>query len=93
MEVAQSEEIKECSITAVGAMERLSLSKKIQAALLENNLIPVQFYVEVPEKGVAQITGWTSSQEDKNLLLRVLKGVPGVSDVRSEVVVVSTMGE
>lgn len=93
MEMAQSEEIKECSITAVGAMERLSLSKKIQAALLENNLISVQFHVEVPEKGVAQITGWMSSQEDKNLLLRVVKGVPGVSDVRSEVVVVSTMGE
>jgi len=92
-EVAQSEEIKECSITAVEAMERLSLSKKIQAALLENNLSPIQFHVEVPDKGVAQITGWTNSQENKNLLLRVVKGVPGVSDVRSEVVVVSTMAE
>lgn len=33
MEVAQSQEIKECGITAVEAMERLSLSKKIAAAL------------------------------------------------------------
>jgi len=92
-EVAQSQEIKECSITAIEAMERLSLSKKIEAALFENNLSGAQFHVEVPEKGVAQITGWTSSQEDKKLLLRVVKGVPGVSDVRSEVVVVSRMGE
>lgn len=88
MEVAQSQEIKACSITAVDVMERLSLSKKIKAALLQNNLSPLEFHIEVPEKGVAQITGWTSSQEYKNLLLEVVKGVPGVSDVRSQVVVV-----
>jgi len=73
-------------------MERLSLSKKIEAALLENNLSPAQFHVEVPEKGIARITGWTSSHDYKNVLLEVVKGVPGVSDIRSEVVVVPSSG-
>ena len=92
MEVAKSQEIKECSLLAVEAMERLSLSKKIEAALLENNLSPAQFHVEVPEKGIARITGWTSSHDYKNVLLEVVKGVPGVSDIRSEVVVVPSSG-
>jgi hypothetical protein len=60
MEVAQSEEITASSIRAVDAMERLSLSKSIEAATLKNNLSPLEFHIEVPEKGVAQIMGWTS---------------------------------
>ena len=60
MEVPQSEEIMGSSIRAVDAMERLSLSKRIEAATLKNNLSPLEFHIEVSEKGVAQIMGWTS---------------------------------
>ena len=70
----------------------LSLLKKIEAAILENNFSPLEFHIEVPEKGVARITGWTHAQEPKDRLLAVVKGVPGVSDVRSEVVILPPYG-
>ncbi len=92
IKVAQSQEIKACSITALDAMEKLSLLKKIEAAMLQNDLSFLDFYIEVPDKGVAQITGWTYTQESKDRLLEVVKGVPGVSDVKSEVVVLPTYG-
>jgi len=74
-------------------MERLSLTKRIEATLLRDGISTTEFHIEVPEKGVARISGWTSSQEYKNRVLEVVKGVPGVSDVRSKVVVVPRFGE
>jgi cytidylate kinase len=92
MQVAQSQEIKECSLTALDAMERLSLSKKIEAALLKNDISPTEFHIEIPQKGVAQVTGWTHSQELKDRVLKVVHEVPEVSEVRSEVAVVPMSG-
>lgn len=87
MEAARSQEIKECSLTAVGAMEDLALVKKIEAALLKNNLNISMLHVEVPEKGLAYIRGWTYEQGIKERVLDVVKGVPEVSEVRSEIAV------
>jgi cytidylate kinase len=88
MEVAQSQEIKECSLTALDAMESRSLSKKIEAALIKNDISLTDIHIEIPEKGVAVIRGWTHTRENKDLLLETVKEVPGVSEVKSEVVVV-----
>jgi len=93
VEVAQSQEIKECSLTALESMERLSLSKKVEAAIVKNNFSPVDFQVDITEEGVTQITGWTHSKHEKDRLLKVVEGVPGVSDVRSNVFVVKTFSE
>ena len=88
MEVAQSQEIKECSLTALGAMESRSLSKKIEAALIRNDISLTEIHIEIPEKGIALIHGWTYTQQNRDRLLEVVKEVPGVSEVKSEVVVV-----
>jgi len=85
MEAAQSQEVKACSLMALDAMERLSLSKKVRAAIMKHSLNPLDFQVEVPEKGVVQITGSINPLESKDRLLEVVKSVPGVSDVRSEI--------
>ncbi len=87
MEAAQSGEVKACSIAALDAMERLSLLKRVQAAIMKNSLNPLDFHVEVPEKGVVQITGSINPLESKDRLLEAVKAVPGVSDVRSDIVV------
>ena len=92
---AGSQEIKDCSATALESMERLSLSRRVEAAVLENKLsrdvlhLGV-FHIEVPEKGVVHITGATGEHEAEGRLLKVVEGVPGVDEVRSEVVVVPT---
>jgi cytidylate kinase len=92
MEVAQSREIKECSLTALDVMERRSLEKKIEAALIRNNVSTHEFNIEVHEKGDVFITGWTQTQEHKDHVFHVVQGVPGVREVKSEVRVVPTTG-
>lgn len=90
MESARSNEIKKCSLTVMDAMDRLSLSKKIEATILKNQINLQNLHVEVPEKGLVQISGWTDSEEIKKQLLDVVKGVPGVSEVQFKVGVVVT---
>jgi cytidylate kinase len=83
-EAARSQEIKECSQTAVESMERLSLSRRVEAAVLDH---PDVFHIEVPKKGVVRIAGVAYAEDAKEGLLEVVRGVPGVTEVRSEVVV------
>jgi len=92
MEVAQSQEIKECSLTAVLAMESRSLLKKIEAALLKNDISLTEIFIEIPEKGVASIRGWSYTRDNKDKLLEIVKEVPGVTEVKSEIVVAPMSG-
>ena len=50
MEVAGSDQMKACSLTALEAMEKLSLKKRIHAALLENDMNLSLLHVEIPGK-------------------------------------------
>jgi len=94
IEVAQSQEIKECSLTALDSIERMSLEKRIEAAFIKNDISTAEFHIEVPEKGVAYITGWTHTQEHKDRVFHVVQGVHGVQEVKSEVhVIPMTYGE
>jgi hypothetical protein len=68
-------------------MERLSLLKKVEAAVLKNKISSQGFHIDVPERGVVQITGSLNPLESESGLLEVVKGVPGVLEVRPEVVV------
>jgi cytidylate kinase len=88
MEPARTQIIEECSMTVIDATERLSLSKKIEAAILEEDLNFGNSHIEVPEKGLVHITGWTYAEETKDRIHRIVESVPGVSEVRSEIVVV-----
>jgi osmotically-inducible protein OsmY len=86
-DVAQSHMIKECSLTALDSMERLSLLERVEAAIVKNKISSQYFHIEVPEAGFVHITGSLNPLESKSHLLEVVKGVPGVEKVRSEVVV------
>lgn len=85
METAKSQEMQECSLTAVDAMEKLMLGKRIKAALLENNLALDFLNVEVPEKKVVHITGFTRTQEQKLTLKKVIEAIPGISKFQFDV--------
>lgn len=92
MEAAITDTIKECSLQAMTSMEKLALVKKVEAAILKNDLFLIQVHVEVPSPGVVQISGYTHSQEDKDKLLRVVKQVRGVIDLRADVTVLRMDG-
>jgi hypothetical protein len=88
IQAAQLQQIRTCSMTELDCMERLSLTKRIDATLLKNHFNLPRLYVEVPEKGVAQIGGWAFTEAEKESVLEIVKRVPGISEVRSEVFIV-----
>jgi cytidylate kinase len=84
-EVAQSDVVKACSIGALEAMERRSLLKKVQAALLRNDIDTTELHLEVPEQGVVQITGSMNPLFTEDNLIEIVKSVSGVSEVQSDI--------
>ena len=68
-------------------MERLSLLKKIEAAILKKKIDSQDLHIEVPGKGIVYVTGSINPLESEGRLLEVVREVPGVLEIRSEVVV------
>jgi cytidylate kinase len=91
IEAANAEEIHACSLTALEAMEKLSLVKKVQAALLKDNLDDNLLTVDVSKTGVIELGGLTHSQELLERIIEVVHKVPGVSKVHSEIVVATSL--
>ena len=85
VETAQNQEMKTSSLTALDAMDRLSLEKKIEAALLRNSFNPLYIHVTVPVKGVALVRGLSDSDDERDRLQVIVAAVDGVREVRSEV--------
>lgn len=92
IQVAGSDVIKECSIAALDLMEKLSLTRRIEAELFKHNFAMIQLHVEVPEKGVAHITGLTESEENQKQIKQVVQNTPGISKVVYEVTVIPAYG-
>ncbi len=68
-------------------MEKSSLQRRGDAAILENHFSHTTIVVEVQEKGSVHLAGGTRSEEEREQLLTVVKGVTGVSEVVSDVFV------
>jgi cytidylate kinase len=88
MEMARSPELKSCSTYALDALERLSKTKRIEASLKEMDLRHSGLRVEMPEKGVAHITGILYNHEDKERIPAVIGRIPGVEKVQLDVTLV-----
>jgi cytidylate kinase len=85
MEMARSPELKTCGMHALDALERRSQTKRIEAALMEMDLRHSGLRVEMPEKGVVQISGVLYNYEDKRRIPTVLRAIPGVESVQLDV--------
>jgi hypothetical protein len=62
-------------VTAIAAVERLSLVKKAQASLLKDNLVDKLLTVDVSEPGVVQLSGITHNQELLDRIIEVVRKV------------------
>ncbi|RLB80958.1 MAG: hypothetical protein DRH15_07100 [Deltaproteobacteria bacterium] len=82
--MAKTREIRECSLSALEKMERLSLLKRVEAAALKNNIDIQEMLFEVPEPGVVRITGMISPMRTVGGILEIVKSVPGVKQVICE---------
>jgi len=85
IETARNPNIKSCSLYALDAMERLSQTKKIEALLLDNGISNATIRVEVPEKGIAHITGMVYDPADRQRIPDLMKRVAGISEARVDV--------
>ena len=85
MESLLLESIKECSLKSLETMERMSLTKTVEAALLKEGFSYSQFHVEIPEQGMVQVTGYVAMEEDKSRLVKTVKKLPGVTKVKDQV--------
>jgi cytidylate kinase len=83
-ETVHSQVIEECGLTALSSMERLSLEKKLEAALLRANFNTTYLHIDVPETGITHVRGFADTKETRDRIVEILQSVPGVSRVESE---------
>jgi hypothetical protein len=88
MEMARSPELESCSKYALDALGRMSQTKRIEAKLMEMDLRHSGLRVEMPEKGVAHITGVLFNHADKGRIPAVVGRIPGVEKVQLDVTLV-----
>jgi cytidylate kinase len=90
VDLAASEEIKACSLTALETMERLALGKKVHAELLKSDIDLKFLHIDIPEPGIAKISGMVLTTDDQARIKEIVESVAGVSSVQSNVVLMPT---
>jgi cytidylate kinase len=82
--LAKAESIQQCSLTALESMEKLSLLKKVEAAVMKDNINPQELQIEVPEPGVVRLTGLINPMRTVAGVTEVIKSVAGVEKIICE---------
>jgi len=80
----QTENINVCSLSALDAMERMALAKRVEATIIKNVVNPGNYHVTVPEVGIVYLTGLINPLESKDRLLDAVKSVSGVKEVYTD---------
>jgi cytidylate kinase len=86
-EAARSDEIKACGVDAIRTLGRLSLQRRIEAALLEKGLASSRIFVTVEDDETVRLYGLAGSDDEKTAMEALLKSVKGVEKVLNEVTV------
>ncbi len=84
-DAAKSDEIKACGIDSVNALGRLSLQRRIESVLLEEGVLSPHLFVTVEDMDQVRLFGVAGSTEEKQLVERTVRGVPGVKRVENEI--------
>jgi len=93
VDTARSEEIATCSLTAVDAMKRLSMEKKIRAALIENDINITLLHIEISEDGATEIRGYAYTTDERDRVLDVVKGLSEISESTVNITVMPSAGD
>ena len=82
--VSQTENIQECSLTALESMEKLSLLKKVETAVMKDNINPQELHIDVPERGIVRLSGLINPMRTVAGITELIKSVPGVDKIICE---------
>ena len=85
--MADSDDMKACSLSALESMERLALQKKVHSELLSQGISLKTIFIDVPDAGVARVYGLTGNEESRARIVEIVEKIPEVSEVRAEIMV------
>lgn len=92
VELAKSNEITECSTSAMAVMECRALELKIHATLIQNGVVATRIMIEVTEPGKALIHGVVSDKIERQKIIEVLDTVSDLNNAEVKIAVVPLGG-
>lgn len=87
IEAARSDEIKSCGQDSVKSLGKISLQRKVEAALLEAGLSSQYFYVSVEDPEAVRVYGLVSSSEKKERIEAVLRGIAEIRKITNDLTI------
>lgn len=87
VDAAKSDEIKACGLDSVKSLGKLSLQRKIEAALLEAGLSSQYLYFTVEDRDAIRLYGLVSSLEKKEKVETVLKGIKEIKKISNDLTI------
>jgi hypothetical protein len=87
VDAAKSEEIKACGVESVKLLGTLSLQRKIEAVFLEAGFSNYLYFFNVEDPNSIRLYGVVKSQDEKESIEKIVKGVKGVNKIINELTV------
>lgn len=76
--LARSDDVKACSLSALETMERRALERIIHAHLTEKGIVLNTITIEVPEPGVASVFGLARSDAERDEIIQTVNSIQEV---------------
>lgn len=93
VEAASPENMNTCSLSALEAMGRLGLVKKIEAALLKNGHNISLLKIDVEQGGIVRMGGYAPHADARADICQTVKEVEGVTAIESTIGDISRLSE
>jgi len=87
VDAAKSEEIKACGRDSVRLLGKLSLQRKVESSLLEAGVLNPYLFATVENSNTVRLYGMVNSQEEKEAVERVVKGIKDTKNISNDLVV------
>lgn len=87
LDAAKSDEIKVCGMDSVRLLGKLSLQRKVESALWEAHIVNPHLFVAVEDSDTVRLYGMVNSQEEKEAVEKVVKGIKDIKKISNDLVV------
>jgi len=88
---ARSEGVTACSLGALQRMEKLSLERRVTAALKQRDVLMRTLFVDVASPGVARLRGVVAGERERRKIIDIAEAVPGVETVDAQLVILEPL--
>ena len=85
--LAESEDMQTCSLSALQAIERLALQKKVHSTLRDQGISLKTIFIDVPDSGLARLYGIATNAETRTRIVEIVRRIPEVSHVETKILI------